>query len=493
VEEEVEMLQDLRTYINHWNKTGELKRISGVDARLEMGVITEEGMLRKGPALLFENIPGYRSSFRILTNVMATASRVSLALNLGNTYKTEGELVPLLMDKPKQWEERAALYSPTFVADGPVMENVLEVGDFDLADFPAPLWHERDGGRYLGTGCVVILRDPETGVINLGCYRVMLVDRDKVTVYISVGKHGNSIMKKYHLKGLTCPIAISLGQAPALLLAATLNVPPWISEYAYGGAILGERIEVIAGGETELPLPAYGEIVLEGECRPGETAPEGPFGEWTGYYGGEQRPAPLVRIKRVYHRHDPIVLGYSPAGRGDLYEVVYWHALLRSATLKKALIEAGVPGVRGVWPHEFGGARQFVVVSIKQEFSGHARQAGFVAAQCREGAYAGRFVVVVDDDIDPTDIKEVLWALCTRTDPVTDIEFIRRAWSTRLDPMKSPDSVPEAEAYYNTRAIIDACIPYERRKDFPLRNSYSPELKEAILKKWQDVFIPQER
>ena len=180
-------------------------------------------------------------------------------------------------------------------------------------------------------------------------------------------------------------------------------------------------------------------------------------------------------------------MGCSPAGRGDFYEVIYWHALFRSATLKKALEEAGVPGVRGVWPHEFGGARQFLAVSIKQQFSGHSRQAAFVASQCREGAYAGRYVVVVDDDIDPTDIKEVLWAMCTRVDPVTDIDFIRKAWSTRLDPMKSADSVPEADTFYNTRAIIDACIPYERRKDFPLRNAYTPELKSRILDKWKDV------
>ncbi len=480
-------MQDLRVWLGECEKIGQLKRLGGVDWNLEMGVLTEESTLRKGPALLFGNIPGHPPGARVLTNIMATPERVGISLNLPRLFTGETELVQELTGKPELWEKEAPLFPVKIVADAPVKENVRTGNDVDLFEIPSPLWHEKDGGRYIGTGCVVILRDPETGLINLGCYRIMLQDKDKVTIYVSVGKHGNTIMKKYHEKNLPCPVAVSLGHTPALLLAATLNVPPWMSEYDYCGAMLRENMEVVNGLSTDLLLPAYSECLLEGECLPGEMLPEGPFGEWTGYYGGERKPAPVVRIKNILQRHDPVVLGYAPAGRGDFYEVVYWHALFRSATLKKALKEAGVPGVRGVWPHEFGGARQFLAVSIKQEFSGHARQAGFVASQCREGAYAGRYVVVVDDDIDPADIKEVLWAMCTRVDPVADIDFIRRAWSTRLDPMKSPDSVPAADTFFNTRAIIDACIPYERRKDFPLRNAYSPELKSKIIEKWKDV------
>ncbi len=480
-------MQDLRDWLKVCEESEQLKRISGVDSYLEMGVITEEGTLRKGPALLFENIPGLAPDFRVLTNILATPRRVGISLNLPRLYTTEPELAQELTGKPELWEKTAASYPMKTVSNAPVLENVITGAHVDLGKLPAPQWHEKDGGRYIGTGCVVVLRDPDTGLLNLGCYRVMVAGKNTATIYVSVGKHGNTIMKKYHEKGLPCPVAVSLGHTPALLIAATLNVPERMSEYDYAGAIIRENIEVVKGKSTDLLLPAYSEIVLEGECLPGETAPEGPFGEWTGYYGGERKPAPVMHVKNILHRNNPVALGCSPAGRGDFYEVVYWHALFRSATLKKSLEEAGIPGVRGVWPHEFGGARQFLAVSIKQHFSGHARQAAFVASQCREGAYAGRYVVVVDDDIDPTDIKEVLWAMCTRVDPATDIDFIRKAWSTRLDPMKSADSVPEADAFYNTRAIIDACIPYERRKDFPLRNAYTPELKDRILDKWKDV------
>jgi len=480
-------MQDLRKWLELCEKNGQLHHLSGVDQDLEMGVITEETTMRKGPALLFGGIPGLSPDFRVLTNILATPQRVGISLGLPHLYTNEPELAQELTGKPEIWERNASVYPMKTVSHGPLLENVIRGDDVDLSQLPAPQWHEKDGGRYIGTGCVVILRDPDTGLLNLGCYRVMVTGKNTVTIYVSVGKHGNTIMKKYHEQNLPCPVAISLGHTPALLVAATLNVPERMSEYDYAGAILGESMEVVTGISTDLLLPAYGEIVLEGECLPGEMAPEGPFGEWTGYYGGERKPAPVMHVRNVLHRNNPIALGCSPAGRGDFYEVVYWHALFRSATLKKALEEAGVPGVRGVWPHEFGGARQFLAVSIKQQFSGHARQAAFVASQCREGAYAGRYVVVVDDDIDPTDIKEVLWAMCTRVDPCTDIDFIRRAWSTRLDPMKSADSVPEADTFYNTRAIIDACIPYERRKDFPLRNAYSPALKSSILDKWKNV------
>ncbi len=480
-------MQDLRKWLKRIDEIGQLKKLNGVDWNLEIGVLTGENTVRKGPALLFDKIPGLTPGFRALTNILATPERVSTCLNLPIVRHYEADLAQDLIGRPGVWEKDSASFPVKIVGNGPIMENVITEKDVDLYRIPAPFWHERDGGRYIGTGCVIILRDPDTGRINLGCYRVMLQSKNTVTIYVSIGKHGQVIMKKYHERKQSCPVVISLGQSPVLLIAATLDVPERISEYNYAGAILGESIEGVKGVSTDLILPAFSEIVLEGECLPGESAMEGPFGEWTGYYAGEKKPAPLMHVKSILHRNDPIVLGCSPASRGDFYEVTYWACLFRSATLKKSIEEAGVPGVKGVWPHEFGGGRQFLAVSIKQEFSGHARQAGFVASQCREGAYAGRYVVVVDEDIDPTDIKEVLWAMCTRVDPVKDIDFIRKAWGSRLDPMKSEDSVPEEDTFYNTRAIIDACIPYERRKTFPLRNSYSREVKSKILAKWKDA------
>ena len=481
-------MTSLRDWLKKVDSAGELKTISGADNDLEAGFLTAENTKRYGPALLFEQMKGSHPDFRMLTTVLRTPKRISLALNLEPTYDLDEDLVNYLENKPGRWETESPDFEPEIVETGPIFENIKEGNEINLFDIPAPKWHEGDGGQYIGTGCVIILKDPDTGRINLGCYRAMLQTKNTMTLYISPGKHGQLIMKKYHDKGLTCPIAISLGHHPLLLIAATLNVPEHISEYNYAGAMGKCNFPVYRSETSGLLIPADGEIVLEGECPPDEFLPEGPFGEWTGYCAGGRKNAPVVKINKVLYRDNPIALGCSPAARGDQYEVTYWFSLFRSATLKSALEAAGIPGIRGIWAHEIGGGRQFVVVSIRQEYAGQAKQAAYVASQCREGAYAGRYVVVVDDDIDPVDIKEVVWAMCTRTDPEKDIEIIKRAWSSRLDPMPSADTDPEANAYFNSRAIIDACIPFERLGSFPPRNTYSAELSENFLKKWKGAF-----
>jgi UbiD family decarboxylase len=142
---------------------------------------------------------------------------------------------------------------------------------------------------------------------------------------------------------------------------------------------------------------------------------------------------------------------------------------------------AGLSGVTGIWCHEFGGARMFNVIAIKQAYAGHAKQAAMLAASCQSGSYLGRFVVVVDDDVDPTDLFDVMWAICTRCDPVDDIDFIRRTWSGPLDPLVSK------VAFYNSRAVIDACRPFERLKDFPKVARSSPELRQKVEKKFAHI------
>jgi len=266
------------------------------------------------------------------------------------------------------------------------------------------------------------------------------------------------------------------------MMAAGLEVPLGINEYNYTGAIKGSPLRVTESPLHHLPLPADGEIAVEGIVPPDEVREEGPFGEWTGYYASGERPQPVIRVQAVYYRNDPIILGSPPNRPPNDYS--YWRAVVRSAILHDAVERAGVPDVRAVWTHEAGGARMFNVISITQRFAGHARMAGFVACQIREGAYAGRYVVVVDDDIDPSNANDVLWAMSTRTNPAEDIDYIRRAWSTALDPMVRPGS----EAMVNSRAIIDACRPYEWRHQFPAVAESSPELQAEVLKKWGHIF-----
>ena len=189
-----------------------------------------------------------------------------------------------------------------------------------------------------------------------------------------------------------------------------------------------------------------------------------------------------MKIERVYFRNDPIIVGSPPAKPPNDYS--YSKAVMRSALLLDALAAAGVPDVAAVWAHEIGGARMFNVVAIRQRYAGHARQAGHILNQCGVGAYMSRYSVVVDEDIDPSNLQEVMWAVATRTDPAIDIDIIQRGMGSKNDPMSIayPYSAP-----LSSKAVIDACRPYDFLKEFPAVAEASKELQEKVRAKWKDL------
>ena len=468
------MSRDLRGWIQCAETLGELKRIDGADWDVEIGAVTEIGhhLGEQSSALLFDNIKGYPPGFRVLSNTLNTVKRMAMTLHMDTNYSRNG----FIKDIKKRISD-VEYVKPEVVKDGPVMENVMEGKDIDMWKFPTPKWHELDGGRYIGTGSVDITRDPDEGWVNLGTYRVMVHDRDKLGFYISPGKQGRIMREKYFAKGQTCKVAVSFGQDPLLFLAGGMEVPYGVSEYEWVGGLQGHPVQVIEGEHTGLPIPAHAEIVVECDAEPGELKDEGPFGEWTGYYASSMRPEPTMKVKRLYYRNDPIILGAPPTR--PPCEFNYMRCFLRSAMLWQELEAAGVPDVRGVWCHEAGGSRLLNVVSIKQRYPGHARQAGMIAAYCHAGGYLGRYVIVVDDDIDVTNTNDVLWAVATRSNPEIDIEVIRRSWSGALDPI-----IPKAQKGHSSRAIIDACRPFEWLNDFPPVAESSAEVRRAAEAKW---------
>jgi 4-hydroxy-3-polyprenylbenzoate decarboxylase len=268
-----------------------------------------------------------------------------------------------------------------------------------------------------------------------------------------------------------------LGSHPLMFLASCTEIPYGLTEYDWVGGIAGEPVKTITGPITGLPFPADAEIVLEGYASAQTRLPEGPFGEWTGYYASDIRPEPVLDIKAIYHRNNPIQLGLPPNKPVD--EQSRYRAWLRSALLFDDIQKAGVPDVQGVWAHEVGGSRLFLAVSIKQRYAGHARQAGHIASQCHAGAYLGRYVVVVDEDIDPTNLEDVMWAMCTRSDPERSIDLIKRAWSGPLDPAIHPD-----EKGFNSRLIIDACRPFEWKDKFPPVCNLTAEEQKVARERW---------
>jgi len=470
--------RDLRGWMAEVEKIGELKHIDGADWDVEIGAVTEMGHHRgeQSHALLFDNIKDYPRGYRVLSNTLNTTKRLAITLGMPTNY-TRLEFVKNIKDRITN----VHYTKPEFVTDGPVLENVLTGKDINMWKFPTPKWHELDGGRYIGTGSVDITRDPDEGWVNLGTYRVMVHDEDTLGFYISPGKHGRIMREKHFAKGEVCKVAVSFGQDPLIFLAGGVEVPRGISEYEWIGGMQGSPVQVIEGEYTRLPFPASSEVVIEGEALTNENRDEGPFGEWTGYYASARRPEPIIKVKRLYHRNNPILLGAPPTR--PPCEFNYMRCFVRSALLWQQLEAAGIPDIRGVWCHEAGGSRLLNVISIKQRYTGHARQAGMVASYCHVGAYLGRYTIVVDDDIDPTNTNDVLWALSTRSDPEQDIEIIRRSWSGPLDPMiRKSDKKRHA-----SRAVIDCCRPYEWIDEFPPVAESSAEVRRAMEAKWGKI------
>ena len=475
-----EIQTDLRAFLAAVEDGGEVKHVAGAHWDRELGAVTEvlyREKVDKSPLLLFDDVPGYGKGMRCLYGMLGSPLR--LALGLGIDPANSGDRRTMLDTYRRRIKSHEPI-PPRIVDDGPVMENVDSNGDVDLLKFPVPIHHEHDGGRYIGTACGVVTRDPDTGRINVGTYRVQVNGPDIATSYISNGKQGRIQRDKYLKAGKPCPMAIIVGIDPATYIAARYTLSDNVAEFDWAGGLVGRPIDCIEGGLTGLPFPAHSEIVLEGEVLPDETAPEGPFGEWTGYYAGGAREEPVIRIKRVYYRNDPILT--CAASQKPPHSHLFERCFIRSAGLLDSLEGAGIPDVTGVWVHQAGAGRTFVVVAIKQRYFGHANQAGLVASQVNPTGYVGRYVVVVDDDIDPTDMHDVIWAMGTRSDPKTHFTILDRNWSSRLDTMVTDEKL------YNSRVVIDACIPYERLETFPRVAQTSPELAAEVRSRFPDVF-----
>lgn len=469
--------EDLRDWLAMVDALGDLRVLEGVSLDGDVGRITEMLQHTEGaPAVLLGAFDGYERGYRILVNAQSERRRLAVTLGLPADIG--------VWDLMDEWERRMDTVVPlpvSMVADDPASAPVTEVtqsgASVNLLRFPVPLWHAGDGGRYIGTGDCVITKDPDSGWVNVGTYRAMLHDATSTGLYISPGKHGRMHRDKAFERGEPMPAVVLAGMDPLLFVASCLEMPPGLNELEWAGGMRGRPIECFAGRSTGLPIPARAEIALEGVVRPGNTRLEGPFGEWTGYYASAAQQVPVFEVRNVYSRRDPIMLGVPP--EKPPFEAHRFRQYLRSANLRRELRRTGVPDVTAAWCHGVGGCRLFNVVAIRQRYPGHAVQAGHVAAQCRAGAYLGRITVVVDDDIDVSDLSEVIWAICTRADPQRDFEIMRRAWSGPLDPAIEP-----GKKGFNSRVIIDATRPWAWRDRFPEPIGPDPAEKAATRERW---------
>jgi 4-hydroxy-3-polyprenylbenzoate decarboxylase len=464
-------LGDLRKFIVAAQSAGELSIVDGADPHLEVGAIYELSQEKLyPPVLLFQNMQGCNPAFRILSNVRYA-------------HFVVGDLtLERLKEYRKRPKENKNPIAPRVVETGPLFENVKQGRDVNVLDFPQPKWHAQDGGAYIGTECLVITKDPDSDWINIGTYRVMVQDERTLSVFIEPGKQGDLIRRKYWDKGLPCPMAVSVGQAPILGAVAATFLPLGQSEYAEAGGRIGRALDVVKGSITGLLLPADAELVFEGYMPPPEIESriEGPFGEWPGYYTAHG-PQPVLRVEAIYHRNDAIIVGQPPAKPNYPGRQVRIPSL---AALWDALEAAGVPEVRGVWNLQGGGWRLIQVISIKQLHPGHAKMAGLVAAGWGN-SYMTRMIVVVDEDIDITDPAEVMWAMSTRWDPRAQTDIIDGCWTGFIDPCLPPEKRASGDITMS-RIVIYAVRPFHWKEQFPEVNIVDRDYAASIRQKWSE-------
>jgi 4-hydroxy-3-polyprenylbenzoate decarboxylase len=472
----------LREWIEKVDGMGELLRVDKAHWDTEMGAITHmltEKSRGDAPAVLFDEVPGYPKGFRTLYGEFSSVRRVALTLGMSTEFDRKVDIVQRYYERMQKLQP----LPPRIVDSGPILENVMEGDAIDVLKFPVPRHHEIDKARYIGTANCVITQDPDTGLFNYGTYRNQIYDGKTIGCQITEGKHGRIHRDKYFERGQPMKAVVLVGQDPLLFMLAASPLPEDVSEIEFAGGLRGEPIDCIRGPYTGFPIPADAEIAIEGEMVPGEALKEGPFGEWMGYYSDDAVPRPYLKVKNVLYRNNPILCcapQHKPVDETGLLK-----GIAGSAQIWRALDACGLPDILGVWNHEGGPATRFTAIQIKQRYPGHARNVLHVAANCQGGAYAGKWTVVVDDDIDAGDLDQVLWAMSTRFDPMTDIDLIQKAWASKRDPLYLPGN-------FNNRILIDACIPYDMKLKgtFPPVVDVSPELRAKIRDKFRNIPFP---
>ena len=473
--------RDLREWIALIERHGALKRIrQPVDADEELSAITYMATRdENAPALLFESIAGDTSGSSVLANMLgASKERYALAVGLDLNMP----VAEMIAATGRIMNRRIA---PRHVpkAEAPVNEIVLRGDDIDLTRFPSPKFWPGDGGRYIGTGDITLTASPDTGRINVGCYRQMLHGPRRVGLYCSPGKHGLLDREAWWNQGKPCEVVVAYGIDPVLFMLAAQVFGAKESELDVAGGMMGRGIELTDAETVSLPIPARAELVIEGTVAQGDVLAEGPLGEFTGYYGRERSPQPVIDVTALHMRKRPILTAALMA-KYPSCEIGAYYAIMRSARILDDLERIGVPGVVGAYAHPAAASGWgIVVVSLQQQYAGHASQVLALTAQCPAAAYYTKWIIAVDDDVDPTDLNEVMWALSTRCHPAEDIDIIRKTWSTGLDPSQF-----EMERRpYGSKALIDACKPHRYLKQFPQPTLLRRGVYERVAARWAEL------
>jgi 2,5-furandicarboxylate decarboxylase 1 len=416
--------QDLRGFMRLLEQEGELRRVSRpVSTKFEIAAGIRGMGDRGGPALLFEDVVDH--DMPVVGGLFSTRGRALLALGVadheaGNQRFLRGLHHPI---EPVTLEA---------AAKAPCHEVVLTGDQVDLDALPLPVYSEKDGGAYVTVG-LAISNDPVDGRRNASVYREMRVDRRRLAVMSHAFQGlGTQIARAAEL-GVPLDVAIANGVHPVLLYASQAKVPHGVDELAIAGGVLGRPVQTVRCKTVDIEVPADSEIVIEGRILPGERVLEGPFGEFSGYYGPAEHN-PVIEVTAITHRADPVFLagltGVPTTDNHVLKVFAYESNLLEN-------LRGAFPEVTAVCFPDWGGVQYVAVVALRQRYKGQARHLILTALG---DAARVKWVIVVDDDIDVFDTEQVNWAITTRSQPAEDLVVVPRVAGGPLDP-----SAPEKE------------------------------------------------
>lgn len=433
--------QDLRDFIAQLEQRGQLKRISTeIDPYLEMTEIADRTLKAGGPALLFENVKGH--SIPVLANLFGTPERVAMGMGQDSVtaLRDVGKLLAFLKEPepPKGFKDALSLLptykkvlsmSPKQVKKAPCQEVVLSGDDVDLTKLPIQHCWPGDAAPLITWG-LTITRGPHKERQNLGIYRQQLLGPNKLIMRWLSHRGGALDFQEWCQQhpGERFPVSVALGADPATILGAVTPVPDSLSEYAFAGLLRDGKTHVTQSVSNDLQVPAHAEMILEGYIEPGETAPEGPYGDHTGYYN-EVDEFPVFTVTQITHRKQPIYHSTYTGRPPD-----------EPAVLGVALNEVFIPLLQKQFPEivDFylppeGCSYRLAVVTMKKQYPGHAKRVMMgVWSFLRQFMYT-KFVIVCDDDVNARDWKDVIWAMTTRMDPARDTTMVENTPIDYLD------------------------------------------------------------
>ena len=470
------VFKDNRDYIEALKKTGDVVCIKKeVDWDLEAGAISRRAMERFGPATFFEKIKDYPDG-RIFAGAAATYRRVAIAMGLPSDTP-----IKEIYDEYERRDKKQV--PPVIVKDAPCKENMMTGDKIDLFAFPAPMCHAGDGGRYLGTWGFTVSKDLDTDWVNWGMYRFMILNQRLMSGNPTPPSNFATMFRgKYLPQKKAAPVALVIGADPISSITATAGYRVGESEVNFAGGLRQEPVELIKCETSDLYVPAHAEIIIEGEIAADRVAPEGPFGEYTGYRTGGSAAHLLLRVKAVTYRSKPIVtmcVHGIPADEGHI-----GGAIGVAIAIKRRLQQEGLPVVDVFLPPE--GASHLAVISVSR--GGNAIAKAVKEAITKRRAWYNK-IIVVDDDVDVYNLSEVVHALSVKCHSYRGIFTYDEPG--KGNPVTPCYSKEEAAKAHGAVGLFDATWPLEwAEEDIPVKSSfktiYPPEIQEKVIKNWKE-------